>query len=225
MIVMSSIATREVHLALVPQFEKATGCTVQTQWVGMVDIRKRLAAGEVVDLVSATGSLIDELMQSGSLVPGSRTDLARSKTTVAVRKGAAKPDISSGDAVKRALLAAKTVGYSSGPSGEYLIKLFERMGIAAELKGKTTQTPPGVPVGGLIEKGEVELGFQQMSELLPFKGLDIVGPLPADIELITTFALGLHARAKEPEAARALMKFLTSKEAAPVLREKGMEPA
>jgi molybdate transport system substrate-binding protein len=222
---MSSIATREVHLALVPQFEKTTGCTVQTQWVGMVDIRKRLAAGEVVDLVSATGSLIDELIQSGSLVPGSRTDLARSKATVAVRKGAAKPDISSGDAVKRALLAAKTVGYSSGPSGEYLIKLFERMGIAAELKGKTTQTPPGVPVGGLIEKGEVELGFQQMSELLPFKGLDIVGPLPADIELITTFALGLHARAKEPEAARALMKFLTSKEAAPVLREKGMEPA
>lgn len=220
--VMSSIATREVHLALAPRFERSSGHKVETQWVGMVDIRKRMAAGDTVDLVSGSAALIDELLGSGTLV--NKVELARSGVAVAVRKGAPRPDISSADAVKRAILAARHVGYSSGPSGEYLAKWFGKVGIADALKGKTTQTPPGVPVGGFIEKGEFDLGFQQMSELLPFKGIDIVGPLPPDLQLITTFALGIHAKAREPKAAQAFIDFLTSNEAGPVLREKGMEP-
>jgi molybdate transport system substrate-binding protein len=222
--VISSLAIKAAYVELVPQFEKASGCKVATEWAGMVDILKRMKAGETLDLVIGSAAVVDELMQLGRIVPGSRVDLAKSGVGVAVRSGARKPDIGSVEALKRALRAAKSIGYSSGPSGVYLSGLFERLGIAAELKPKITQTPPGVFVGERVARGEIEIGFQQVPELLPVAGIDYVGPLPREIQAITVFSGGIHSGADEPEAARAWLKFLTSPGAAPVIRKKGMEP-
>ena len=140
------------------------------------------------------------------------------------KTGAPKPDISSGAALKRAVLAAKGIAYSTGPSGIYLIKLFERMGIAEQIKSRVKQVQ-GVPAGTVAARGEAELAFQQVSELLPVPGIDLVGPLPPDVQEITIFSAGLHAKAPHPDAARALVKHLTAPAAAPVIRKKGMEPA
>ena len=222
--VMSSLAIREAYLELVPRFEKQSRHKVATEWVGMVDIKKRLLAGELVDLVSGSAAAVDELIQARKLAPG-RMDLASSSVAVAVRAGAARPDIRSSEALKRSLLAAKSIGYSSGPSGVYLAELFKRMGIAEQVKAKISQTPPGTPVGPLIARGEVEIGFQQLSELLPTKGIDIIGPLPPELQLVTMFSAGMHVDAKQAQAAKALVRFLTSSAAAPVMREKGLDPA
>jgi molybdate transport system substrate-binding protein len=143
---------------------------------------------------------------------------------VAVRAGAPKPDIGSGDALKRALLAASSIAYSSSASGIYLAGLFRRMGIADELRPKIKQSPPGVPVGDLIARGEAEIGFQQVSELLPVAGIDYLGPLPADIQHFTIFSGGLHTGAKEPQAAKALINFIKAPAAIPVIKKSGMEP-
>jgi molybdate transport system substrate-binding protein len=141
-----------------------------------------------------------------------------------VRAGSPKPDISSGDALKRALLAAKSIGYSSGPSGVYMEGLFQRMGIADEIKPKLKQTQPGNPVGEVIARGEAEIGFQQVSELLPVAGIDFIGPLPPDVQHTTVFSGGIHTGAKQPDAAKALVKFITAPAAASVIKKKGMEP-
>ena len=145
--VLTSDAIKEAYLELVPQFEKATGHKVATTWAGTVDIMKRMAAGEVYDLVIMSGNELDDLIKDGKIATGSRVDLVKSGIGVAVNAGAPKPDISSSDALKKTLLAAKTVGYSTGPSGVYWPELFEKMGIADEVKAKAKQTPPGVPVG------------------------------------------------------------------------------
>jgi len=222
--VMSSNAFRQAYLELVPEFEKTSGHKVVTSFVGGVDLMKRMKAGESVDLVILAGKSLDELIQLGKVVPGSRVDLAKSGVGVAVRSGAPKPDISSGAALKRALLAAKSIGYSTGASGVHLVKVFERMGIAAELKAKSKQAPPGIPVGDLIARGEVELGFQQLSELLPVAGIEVIGMLPPDDQEFTVFSAGIHAGAKEPAAAKALAQFLASPATAQVKRKNGMEP-
>ena len=143
---------------------------------------------------------------------------------VAVRQGAAKPDLSSGEAVKKALLAAKSIGYSTGPSGVYLAGLFARMGIAEAVKPKIKVATPGVPVGTLVASGEAEIGLQQISELLPVAGIAYLGPLPADIQHTTVFAGALHTGATHMEAAKALMNFLTAPAAVPVIKAKGLEP-
>lgn len=221
--VLSSLAVKEAYLELQPQFEKRNGLKVQTEWLGMVDIVKRVKGGEVADLLIASQKVLNELKSLGKIA--AVVDLATSGVAVAVKKGAPRPDIGSADAVKRALRAAKSLAYSSGPSGVYLAELFEKWGIAGELKGKSTQTPPGTAVGPLVARGEAEIGFQQMSELLPIPGIDIIGPLPAGIQVITTFSGGVHVAAKEAEAARAWLAFLTSPQSAAVLRKHGMEPA
>jgi molybdate transport system substrate-binding protein len=222
--VMASAAIKEAYLELVPQFEKSTEHKVSTTWAGTVDMTKRLNAGEVFDLIIMAGPSIDEFIKQGKIVAGSRVDLAKSGVGVAVRAGAPKPDISSGDAVKRAMLAAKSIAYSTGPSGVYLAALFQRMGIADQIKDKVKIGAPGVPIGEIIARGEAEIGFQQVSELLPVAGIDYVGPLPPDIQQITVFASGIHTGASQADAAKALVKFLTSPQAAPVIKKKGMEP-
>ena len=222
--VLASNALKEAYLELVPGFEKATEHKVATTWAGTNDIKKRMAAGETYDLVIMAGPALDELIKQGKIVPGSRVDLAKSGVGVAVRAGAPKPDISSGDALKRALLAAKSIAYSSGPSGVYMEGLFRRLGIADEIKPKLKQTQPGNPVGEVIARGEAEIGFQQVSELLPIAGIDYIGPLPPDIQHITVFSGGIHTGAKQPEAAKALVKFITAPAAVPVIKKKGMEP-
>ena len=222
--VMASNAFKEAYLELVPRFEQASKHKVVTSFVGSVDIMKRMKAGEGTDLLILARSAVDELIGLGKVVPGSRVDLAKSGVGVAVRAGAPKPDISSGDALKRALLAAKSIGYSSGPSGAYLAGLFQRMGIADDLKPKIRQTPPGVAVGDLIARGEAEIGFQQVSELLSIKGIDFIGPLPPEVQQITVFSAGLHVAARDPAAAKALVEFLSSPASVPAIRKTGMEP-
>jgi len=220
--VMLSAAFKEAYLELVPQFERASGHKVESLWVPSVQMMNRLKGGETVDLVILSAASLEALRKAGLI--SERTDLARSGIGVAVKSGARKPDLSSGEAVKRAVLAAKGIAYSTGPSGIYLMDLFERMGIAEAIKSRVKQVQ-GEPAGGVVARGEAEIAFQQVSELLPVPGIDFIGPLPADIQQITVFSAGLHVAAKQPEAARALVKFLTAPAAAPVIRKKGMEPA
>jgi molybdate transport system substrate-binding protein len=222
--VLGTPAVREFYVELVAQFEKASGHKVTTEWAGTVDVMKRIGGGETVDLIIMARDSLDELAKRGKIVSDSRVNVARSGVGVAVRAGAPKPDISSGDALKKTMLAAKSIAYSSGPSGVYIGELVQRMGVADQLKAKMKQIPPGEAVGDLVARGEAELGFHQISELLPVKGIDIVGPLSPDVQRITVFAAGLHASAKEADAARALIKFITAPAAAGVIKKHGMEP-
>jgi molybdate transport system substrate-binding protein len=222
--VASSGAVKEAYVELVANFESATGHKVLTTWGGTESVTKRVRDGEVFDLVIVSAPNIDRLVGEGKLIAGSRVDVAKSGVGVAVRDGLPKPDISSGDAIKKAVLDAKSVAYSSGPSGFYLVDLFRKMGITDQIKDKVKQTPSGVQVGDLLARGEADLGFQQVSELVHVKGIQYLGPLPADIQHMTTFSVGVHAKAPEPDAAKALVKALTASEAAPVIRRTGMEP-
>ncbi len=221
---IASAAVKEAVLDLVPAFQQASGHKVTIIWAGTEAITKRISDGEVVDIVLIAAPNIDKLVAEGKLVAGSRADVAKSGIGIAGRAGLSKPDISSGEAVKNAVLAAKSVAYSSGPSGFYLADLFKRMGIADQIKDKVKQTPSGVQVGEVVARGEVDLGFQQVSELLHLKGIHYLGPLPADIQHITVFSAGLHRAAPEPDAAKSLVKFLTAPEAGPIIRKTGMEP-
>lgn len=207
------------------QFEKTSAHSVTTVFSGTLDVQKRLAGGERYDLIIMASDAIDEQVALGKAVAGSRVDLAKSGIGLAVRKGAAKPDISSVEAFRKTLLAAKSIGYSSGPSGVYMPSVFEKLGIADQVQGKLGQTPSGVFVGNLIANGDAEVGFQQISELVHFAGIDYVGPLPGDLQRMTMFSAGIHSGAKQAEAARALVKFLTAPAAAPVIRKHGLEPA
>ena len=222
--VLSTQATEQTYRELVPQFEQASGHKVTTIFTGTLDANKRLAAGETYDLVIMSSTSIDEHIKGGKVVPGSRVDLAKSGVAVAVRAGAPKPDISTTEALKKTLLAAKSIGYSTGPSGNYVIGMFQRMGIADEIKSKLKQTPTGVFVATLIASGDAEVGFQQVSELIAAPGVDYVGPLPADIQQMTVFSSGILVGAKEVDAAKALVKFITAPAAAAAFKKRGMEP-
>ena len=217
-------ATKDVIAELVPQFEKTSGNKVVITWTGSANIKKRIAAGEVYDLVIVGGSVIDAFSKEGKVVPGTRVDLMKTGVGVAVRAGAPKPDIGSSEALKRTLLAAKSVGYSSGASGDYMVSLIERMGVADQVKSKMKQVPSGTRVSTMIESGEAEIGFQQISELIHEKGIDYIGPLPSDVQQITIYSAGLHTGAREPEAAKALVRALTGPDAASVIKQRGMEP-
>ena len=201
--VISTVAHKDAYIEMIPAFERASGHKVVTQWVPTVEVLRRIKAGEATDLVLMVASGIDELTKVGKIESGSGVPFVKSGIGIAVRAGAPRPDVSSADAFRRTLLAAKSVAYSTGPSGNYLAGLFERMGIAAEIKAKVRVTQ-GEPVGNFVARGEAEIGFQQIPEILPVKGIDYLGPLPPDIQYITTFSAGIHAAAKQPEAARAL---------------------
>jgi len=223
--VLSTQATQEAYLELVTQFEKATGHKVKTDFTGTLNVQKRLAAGERFDLIIMASPAIDEQIKLGKVVAGSRVDFAKSGTGVAVRKGAPNPDIGSVEAFRKTLLAAKSIGYSTGPSGVYMLTVFEKLGVADQIKGKLKQTPSGVFVGTLIASGETEIGFQQIPELVHFAGIDYVGPLPGELQRMTVFSAGIHAAAKQPDGAKALVKFLTAPASSSVIRKHGLEPA
>ena len=223
--VLSTQATQQAYLELVEQFEKATGHKVATVFTGTLNVQKRLADGEAYDLIIMAGPAIDEQIGLGKAIAGSRVDFAKSGTGVAVRKGAAKPDIGSAAALKKTLLAAKSIGYSTGPSGVYMLGVFEKLGIAGDIKERLKQTPSGVFVGTLIASGETEIGFQQISELVHFPGIDYVGPLPGELQRMTMFSAGIHTGAKQADVAKALVKFITAPAAAAVIRKHGLEPA
>lgn len=221
--VMAANAVKESFLELVSAFEKSSGHRVTTTWGGTEGVAKRVSSGEVVDIIIIAAPNIDKLILEGKLVAGSRADFAKSGVGIAVRTCLPRPDISSSEAVKRAVLAAKSVAYSSGPSGFYIADLFKKMGIADQIKDKVKQPASGVQVGELVARGEADLGFQQISELLHVKGIDYLGPLPADIQNITVYSAGLHTAAPAPDAAKALVKFLTAPEAGPIIKKFGME--
>jgi molybdate transport system substrate-binding protein len=220
--VVASNAVREPYRELLPVFEKAAGHKVAVDWGGTVDIVKRISAGEVADIIIIPAARIDDFVKDGKLA--GRVDVARSGVGVAVRAGAPRPDISSAAALKAALLAAKSIVLSSGPSSLYLPTLFEKMGIADALKPKIIKIGPGLPVGETVARGEGEIGFTQMSELMSVAGVDYLGPLPAEVQFTTVFSAGVHTAAPAADAARALLKFLTAPEAATMLRHHGMEP-
>jgi molybdate transport system substrate-binding protein len=219
--VMASAAIHDAYVELIPAFERATENKVVTEWVPTAEMMRRLKSGETVDLVLMASNGIAELNKLGKVGPG--TPVAKSGIGVSVRAGAPKPDISSSDAFKRTLLAAKSVAMSTGPSGVYLAKLFERLGVAGEIKGKVKQVQ-GVPIGEVVARGDAEIGFQQVSELLPVKGTTYVGPLPADIQEITVFDAAVHTGAASADGARALIKFLTTPQAGEAYKKIGMEP-
>jgi molybdate transport system substrate-binding protein len=222
--VFSTQATEQASRELLPQFEKATGNTVKIGYTGTLDAKKRIAAGEHFDVLVMASPDIDGFIASGTLAPGSRVDVAKSGVGVGVKAGAPKPDISTTEAFKKALLSAKSIGYSTGPSGMYVLGLFDRLGIADQVKPKLKQTPTGVFVGTITASGEVEIGIQQVSEMAQFAGVDYVGALPADIQKMTVFSSGIAAKAKDATAAKALVKYITAPEAAATYKKRGMEP-
>jgi molybdate transport system substrate-binding protein len=226
--VMTSGAFTAPYLELLPQFERATKDTVvtltTTMGVGANSIPNRLERGEPVDVIIVAASALDEFIRIGRVVAGSRVDLARSGIGMAVRAGAPRPDISSVEALRQTLLRAKSIAYSSSVSGDYLSKeLFQRLGIADQILTKA-QRVENERVGAVVARGGAEIGFQQISELLPETGIDYVGPLPADVQRITVFAAGVATGTRDPDAARAFIRFLASPAAGDAIRRAGLEP-
>src|SRR5229473_4397688 len=225
--VLSAGAFKQVLLALVPDFERQTGHKVVVENDTVGGLVKRIDGGAAFDVAVLTPAAVTELSGKGKLVPGSRADLARVGIGVVVKEGAGKPDIGSVEAFKRALLAAKSVAYidpaAGGSSGIYVAGLLDKLGIAAEMKGKSKLIHCGA-VAEHIASGEAELGIHQISEILPVKGVTLVGPLPADIQNYTVYAAGIGAQAKAPDAAKDLLEALAGPAAAEVLKSKGMDP-
>ena len=222
---ISSMATRGVLAELALLYGQQQGLAVQIEATGGVDAAKRVLAGEVFDLVVLAADAIERLIAAGRVLPGSRVDLVQSGVAVAVRAGAALPDISTESALRSAVLAAHSLGTSTGPSGVQLAKVFERWGIADQIRSRTVVAPPGVPVGVLVARGEVALGFQQLSELIPLAGIHIVGPLPADVQINTLFSAGVCSSSVQPQAVQALLGFLASPQASEAKLRHGMTPA
>jgi molybdate transport system substrate-binding protein len=227
--VMISGGLTAAYKALVPEFERATGNKVITAYgpsMGTTTnaIPVRLERGEPVDVLILVGYALDDLVKKGKAVADSRVDIVRSPIGIAVKAGATKPDISTVDALTHTLKAAKTVAYSDSASGVYVgSELFEKLGIADEMKGKARMIP-ATPVGEIVAHGDADIGFQQISELKAVEGIDIVGPLPPEVQKITVFSAGVSTTSREPEAAKALINFLSSPQAAPVLVKSGLEP-
>jgi molybdate transport system substrate-binding protein len=222
---ISSMATRLVLAELTADYGRRMDCRVAIESVGGVDAARRVAAGEPFDVVLLASDAIDRLEASGHVVAGSRVDLFRSGVAAAVRAGAPAPDISTEEALKRAVLAARSISLSTGPSGVALAQLFERWGIASEIAPRMVQAPPGVPVGSLVAQGEVELGFQQLSELMHLEGITVLGGLPEPVAVVTTFSGAVCTASTQGDAARALLHDLASAETAATKRRHGMEPA
>ena len=222
--VIGSPGTRAPYTLLVPGFEKATGHKVTTTWGGVNAVAKRVADGEVADVVMLPAAQIDDLIKLGKLIADSRVNVATSGIGVAIRAGAPKIDTGSSEGIRKALLAAKTIAYSAGPSGVHIERLIAKWGLTDQLKAKIVPPIPDVPIGEVVARGDADIGFQQVSELLPVTGIDYLGPLPADIQEVTVFSAGVHKAAGTTDAARALLKFLTAPEAAAIIRKTGMEP-
>jgi molybdate transport system substrate-binding protein len=227
--VMISGGLTAAYNALVPEFERATGHKVITAYGPSMGttvnaIPVRLERGEPADVLILVGYALGDLIKQGKVVADSRVDLVKSPIGVAVKAGAPKPDISSPDALKQALLAAKSIAYSDSASGVYVsTEMFAKLGIAEQMKDKARKIP-ATPVGEIVAHGDAEIGLQQISELKPVTGIDIIGPLPSELQKITVFSAGIASVSKEPEAGKALIKFLASPAARDTIVKSGLEP-
>ncbi|MBC8746136.1 MULTISPECIES: substrate-binding domain-containing protein [Paraburkholderia] len=222
---ISSMATRRVLAELAASYARRTGQGVAIESVGGVDAARRVEDDEVFDVVVLAAGAIERLVAAGRVDATSRVGLARSGIAVAVAAGETRPDIATEAALRDAILGARSIGYSTGPSGTYLQKLFERWGIAGQIASRLVKAPSGVPVGTLVARGEVALGFQQMSELIHVPGVDVLGELPAAVQSTTTFTAAICTAARQREAAQALLAFLASREADGAKLKNGMSPA
>ena len=223
--VISSMATRQVLAEVGDAWHARGGAEAAFESLGGVEAARRVQEGEALDLVVLACEAIEKLLAAGRIIAGSKVDLARSGVAIAVRQGAQRPAIASEQALREAVLSARSIGYSTGPSGVALQKLFDRWGIHETIRSRLVQAPPGVPVGTLLACGEVELGFQQLSELMHLEGVDVIGPMPPGLEIVTTFSGAVCASSAQPGAARALLEFLRSPAADAAKRHQGMEPA
>ena len=222
---ISSMAMRDVLAELANAYTRRSAQPVSVVSVGGVEAVRRVYEGEAFDFVVLAADALERLAYEGRVDPGSRTDLARSGVAIAVVAGAPRPDITSESAVRDAVLRARAVGYSTGPSGALVVRLFERWGITDAIAPRMLQASPGIPVGTLVARGDVELGFQQLSELMHLPGLDVVGLLPAEIQAVTVFSGAVCTASNRRAAADALLAFLASAEADAAKRRHGMEPA
>ena len=222
---ISSMAMRHVLAELGDAYERQSGQPVDIIAVGGIDAARRVDQGEAFDFVVLAAEVIEELAAGGRVAPGSRTDLARSAVAIAIAAGATRPDVSTESAIRDAVLRARSIGYSTGPSGAHLVRLFERWGIADVIAPRIVQAPPGLAVGTLVARGDVELGFQQLSELMHLPGIEVIGLLPPEIQVATVFSAAVCTVSSCPAAAGALLSFLASPEADATKRRHGMEPA
>jgi molybdate transport system substrate-binding protein len=223
--IISSMATRQLLAELAALWQRSSGIEVSIESVGGVDAAKRVQAGEAFDGVVLDSSAIDKLIAGGQVLGGSRQDLVQSCVAVAVKAGTPLPDVSTEAALRSAIEAAPTIGYSTGPSGVALVKLFERWGIWDALQPRIVQAPPGVPVGTLVARGEVALGFQQLSELMHLEGITVVGTLPEAVGITTVFSAATCAAGTQRETVAKLFAFMNSPDAAPLKLRHGMQPA
>jgi molybdate transport system substrate-binding protein len=223
--VVASTAMREVMAELVPMFERASGHKVAISFLSGAVLPVKMKEGAQADVVVTTPATIDDLVAAGRVVANTRVDFVRSGAGVAVRTGAPKPDIATPDAFKAALLAAKTVGYSQGPSGVHFMTVLARLGITEQVKAKGVVPPLGSRVGTLIAEGKAEIGVQQITELLQIPGIDFIGPLPKELQANIVYSTATPTSAKEKAGAAALVKFLASEPALPVIKKVGLEPA
>ena len=222
---VSSMAMRDVLTELAAAYEQRSRQRVAVTSLGGVEAARRVNDGEAFDFVVLAAAAIERLAAEGRVDPGSRADLARSGVAIAVAAGAPRPDVGSEAALRDAVLRARSIGYSTGPSGAYLARLFESWGLTELIAPRFVQAPPGVAVGTLVARGDVELGFQQSSELLHLPGVDVVGPLPPEIQLVTVFSAAVCSASRQHAATRMLLGFLASSEGDAVKRRHGMEPA
>jgi molybdate transport system substrate-binding protein len=223
--VVSSTAMTEFLEAAIPVFERQTGNKVKATFLSSAVLPGKVREGIEADVVVTTPGIFDDLVKAGKLVPGSRSDFIKSSAGVAVRSGAPKPDISTPEAFKAALLAAKSVGISKRPSGAYMLTLLDRLGIADAIKPKAVFTEPGERVGLIIASGKAEIGVQQITELLAMSGIDFIGPLPPALQTTIVYSTATPVNAKERDAATAFAKFLTSETVVPMAKKMGLDPA
>jgi molybdate transport system substrate-binding protein len=223
--VLVSNALKSSMEELAPQFEKTSAHKLSLTFGAAAEIKTSIEKGAAVDVAILTTAVTDDLVKEGKLTAAGRADIARSGAGVAARKGAPKPDISTTDAFKHALIDAKSIAYvEAGATAPYIKSLFERLGIADQVRGKLKPQPTSNPAAQAVANGEAELGITQISEILPYVGAELVGPLPAEVQLYTVYPAAVAAGTKEPDAAKALIKFLTAPAAIAVLKAKGLSP-
>ena len=219
------MATRHILADLARHYEARTGAKIEIRSMGGVEAAKLARAGERTDIIALASTVMQVLEAEGHIVRGGIRDFARSEIGLVVKAGATRPGIASEESVRKAMVEAKRVVYSTGPSGDHFLALYEKWGLAGSVLARALKAPPGVPVAALVANGDADLGVQQLSELIGQPGVDVIGPLPPEIQAVTIFSVGVAATSIEPEAARALVAYLASDESHEAIRRHGMAPA